>query len=71
MASSGNVAPNRIDRSHKLAEPDVFSSLKHGYARGFEAMGRLVEQCDCFRFNYGRLEDAAEAFERLASTGTP
>ena len=36
-----------------------------------EAMGRLVDQCDCLRFNYGALEDAAGAFERLAAASPP
>jgi hypothetical protein len=34
-------------------------------------MSRLVDQCRCFRFRYGRLEDAAQAFDRLASLIDP
>lgn len=35
---------------------------------GFEAMGRLVEHCDCLRFHYGELEEAVQVFDRLAAT---
>ena len=34
---------------------------------GFEAMGRLVDGCDCLRFCYGDLEEAVERFDRLAA----
>jgi hypothetical protein len=34
---------------------------------GFEVVGKLVEQSDCYDFSYGRLEDALEVFEWLAS----
>src|ERR1700757_4142554 len=33
MASCGNVAPNRIDRSHKLAEPDAGLSFPNPFLR--------------------------------------
>ncbi|MCA1804214.1 MAG: HprK-related kinase A, partial [Xanthomonadaceae bacterium] len=35
---------------------------------GFEAMGRLVEDCECLRFHYGELEEAVTVFERLAAS---
>jgi HprK-related kinase A len=35
---------------------------------GFEAMGRLVEDCDCLRFRYGELEEAVSVFDRLAAS---
>ncbi len=33
--------------------------------RGFDAVARLVESCDCFEFSYGDLEEAARAFGKL------
>lgn len=35
---------------------------------GFDAVGRLIDQCDCYDFVYSRLEDALEVFEWLAET---
>jgi HprK-related kinase A len=34
-------------------------------AAGFEVLGRLVDRCDCLEFEYGRLEEAVEAFAAL------
>jgi hypothetical protein len=34
-------------------------------------MSRLVDRCECFRFDYGRLEDAAAAFDHLAAISPP
>jgi HprK-related kinase A len=33
---------------------------------GFDVVGRLVDQCDCYDFTYSRLEDALEVFHWLA-----
>ena len=63
-------SPHGKERTFMTLAEQSFNYDMHG-VRGFEAMGRLVEQCECFRFNYGRLEDAAEAFERLAAAGAP
>ena len=38
---------------------------------GFDVVGRLVDQCDCYDFTYSRLEDALEVFEWIASGETP
>lgn len=35
---------------------------------GFEAMGRLVDDCECLRFHYGDLEEAVTVFDRLAAS---
>lgn len=35
---------------------------------GFEAMGRLVDNCECLRFHYGELEEAVAVFDRLAAS---
>lgn len=35
--------------------------------RGFDAMARLVDECQVCEFSYGRLEDAIEVFDRLAA----
>lgn len=34
---------------------------------GFDTLVALLDACPCFDFRYGRLEDALDAFERLAS----
>jgi HprK-related kinase A len=35
---------------------------------GFDTVGRLVDQCDCYDFSYSRLDDALEVFDWLAET---
>ena len=35
-------------------------------ARGFAAVGRTVDQCRNYSFEYSRLDDAIAVFERLA-----
>ena len=35
---------------------------------GFDTVGRLVEQCDCYDFVYSRLEDALEVFDWLSES---
>jgi len=58
------------ERAFMTLAEQSFNYDMHG-ARGFEAMGRLVDQCECLRFHYGRLDDAAAAFERLAGGSPP
>ncbi len=36
-------------------------------ARGFEAVGRMVDRCRSFGFEYSRLDDAIAVFDRLAA----
>lgn len=38
-------------------------------AEGFELLGSLVDGCECFTFEYSRLDEAAELFARLAEHG--
>lgn len=38
---------------------------------GFDVVGRLVDQCDCYDFTYSRLDDALEVFDWLARVNTP
>ncbi len=38
---------------------------------GFEAMARLVDQCQCFRLRYSRLEDAIGLVERQVGAAAP
>lgn len=38
---------------------------------GFDVVGRLVDQCDCYDFTYSRLDDALEVFDWLSSGGAP
>ncbi len=48
----------------RLAE-NSFNYATHGQ-RGFEVLADVVDQCDCYRFSYGNLDEAAELFARLA-----
>lgn len=34
---------------------------------GFEALGRLVQACECFEFSYSRLDEAVATFDALAA----
>lgn len=34
---------------------------------GFDVVGRLIDQCECFDFTYSRLEDALEVFDWISS----
>ncbi|MDN3919517.1 HprK-related kinase A [Roseateles violae] len=34
--------------------------------QGFEALARVVSACDCYRFDYSRLDDAIAVFDQLA-----
>ncbi|MDP2809148.1 MAG: HprK-related kinase A [Rhodocyclaceae bacterium] len=36
---------------------------------GFDAIARLLDQCECYDFVYSQLDDALEVFEWLASAG--
>ena len=36
---------------------------------GFEALGRMVQACDCYEFSYSRLDEAVQAFDALAAGG--
>lgn len=38
---------------------------------GFDVVGRLVDQCDCYDFTYSRLEDALEVFDWISSGAAP
>ena len=35
--------------------------------RGFDTVGRLVDRCSNYRFEYSRLDDAVAIFDRLTS----
>lgn len=38
---------------------------------GFDVVGRLVDQCDCYDFTYSRLDDALEVFDWISSGAAP
>jgi HprK-related kinase A len=63
-------APHGKERAFMTLAEQSFNYDMHGES-GFEAMGRLVDACDCLRFTYGRLEDAAAAFDELAARSAP
>jgi HprK-related kinase A len=43
-----------------------FNYHVHG-KNGFEALGRLIDACDCYEFSYSRLAEAERLFARLAA----
>ncbi len=45
---------------------NAFNYSTHGDL-GFDVVGRLVDQCDCYDFTYSRFEDALEVFDWLAA----
>jgi len=40
-------------------------NYSHYGLRGFELMSELIENCDCYEFSYGRLDDAIQTFDSL------
>jgi HprK-related kinase A len=60
---------SRAEGFMQLVE-NSFNYHLHG-ARGFNLLTSLVDGCHCFRFTYGRLEDAASTFAALAARGAP
>lgn len=48
----------------RMAE-NSFNYATHGQ-RGFEVLADVVDHCDCFRFSYSSLDEAAALFNRLA-----
>jgi hypothetical protein len=44
-----------------------FNYSVHG-RKGFEALARVVDRCECHTFTYGDLEEAATLFDGLATT---
>jgi hypothetical protein len=48
-----------------LAE-QAFNYDLHG-RRGFELLGDVVSGCDCFDFEYSRLDEAVPLFDQLAA----
>lgn len=61
-----------IERSQAfmaLAEQSFNYDL-HGQA-GFHTLGRMVDRCACYRFAYGRLEEAVALFDAHFAPGRP
>jgi HprK-related kinase A len=62
-------APARIERVSKaktlldLGE-NAFNYSVHG-ARGFDCLADLLDECDCFEFSYGDLDEAVRVFAAL------
>lgn len=48
---------------------NAFNYNVHG-AGGFDLLVDLVDRCDCYRFTYSRLDEAATLFARLGASGT-
>lgn len=68
-------APPRMEahsRAHTfmLLAEQSFNYDIHGL-RGFEEIGRLIDQCRCYRFTYGDLNEAEPAFGALLAERGP
>jgi HprK-related kinase A len=65
-----DAAPHlrRVPRGAAMIEIGMqsFNYSAHG-ARGFTRTADLIEQCDCLRFEYSRLDEAIAAFDELAA----
>lgn len=65
-----DAAPSMVDhsraRTFMLLADQSFNYDIQG-AAGFQAIGRLVDQCRCLEFTYSRLEDADLAFQALSA----
>lgn len=56
---------NSRAKTFMLLAEQSFNYDIHG-VRGFHALKRLIEQCDCRNFQYSRLGDAIDCFEAIA-----
>lgn len=59
-----SMEPQGRARTCMLLAEQSFNYDVHG-RRGFEAVGRLVDGCGCYRFRYHALDDAVAAFDAL------
>ncbi|OWQ86336.1 HprK-related kinase A [Roseateles aquatilis] len=59
------LAPIERARAFMDLAEQSFNYDLHGQA-GFRALGRLVDTCECYRFEYSRLDEALAHFESLA-----
>lgn len=57
-----------VSKAQTLVElaRNSFNYALHGKS-GFQTLSKLLEQCDCFTFEYSQLDDAVEAFDHLVS----
>ena len=60
------MEPVERARAFMLLAEQSFNYDIHG-KDGFNAMGRLVEQCISLRFSYSNLDDGVLAFDQLAT----
>lgn len=67
--ASPSMAPHETARTFMLLADQSFNYDIHG-ATGFDAIGHLVDRCQCLEFTYSSLDDAEKAFDKLlADTG--
>ena len=57
------VARGKAKSLMQLAE-NSFNQSVQGRA-GFKALGRLIDDCDCYDFSYGHIDEALEIFSKL------
>ncbi len=64
------LLPHGRARTFMLLAEQSFNYGLQGEA-GFDAIGQLVDACQCYQFTYGRLEDALPVFDGLLAEAPP
>ena len=65
--ASAELVPHARAKTFMLLAEQSFNYDIHG-ERGFNALGKLVGDCDCFQFTYSSLDDAISVFSELCSS---
>jgi len=63
--ASAALAHHSSAKTFMLLAEQSFNYEVHG-AQGFNAIGDLVDQCECYQFTYSRIEDAIAVFDELS-----
>ncbi len=60
------LEPHNAPDTFMLIAEQSFNYVIHG-ERGFESVGRLIEDCECYEFTYSDLSDAEQTFSSLCA----
>ena len=66
MNAPPRLLPLSKARAFMELADNAFNYSLHG-RRGFEVLADLIDNCGCYEFAYGRLEDAAMVFDELSA----
>ncbi len=64
--AAARLQPQGAAQAFMLLAGQGFNYGVHGRA-GFDALGRLLDRCDCLQFSYGALDDAVACLDELAA----